>query len=346
MSSDTLDTPDTPDTASSTNATIVEAVNDALHTAMASDDRVMVYGEDVAESGGVFRATEGLETEFGGERVVDTPITEVAIVGSAVGVAMCGYRPVVEIQFSGFVPATFNQLVSMASRVRWRTRGEHSAPMVVRAPYGGGVRALEHHSESLEAVYAHIPGLQVVVPSTPHDTKGLLLSAIAEPDPVVFLEPKRLYRSFREEIPDDEYTIPIGEAAVRSEGEDVTVISWGAMMPHTIEAAENVERERGASIEVIDLRTISPVDRETVVESVKKTGRAAIVHEGPKTGGFAAELIATINEEALMYLEAPVGRITGFDVPIPMLAMEDYYLPNPPRIEAGIERVLDGEGGI
>ncbi|WP_254864704.1 alpha-ketoacid dehydrogenase subunit beta [Halovivax gelatinilyticus] len=327
------------------NATIVESVNDALHTAMAGDENVVVYGEDVAETGGVFRATQGLKDEFGPKRVLDTPITEIAIAGSAVGLAMYGYRPVAEIQFSGFLPPTFNQLVSMASRIRWRTRGEMSAPMVIRAPYGGGVRALEHHSESLEAAYAHIPGLQVVVPSTPADTKGLLLSAIENPDPVLFLEPKRLYRSFREPVPEEEYTIPLGEAAVRTEGEDITVISWGSMMPETMAAAENLEAERDISIEVIDLRTISPLDRETIVESVKKTGKVAVVHEGPKTGGFAAELVATINEDALMYLEAPIERVTGFDVPIPMLGMEDYYLPNPPRIEEGLKAVLDGGAG-
>lgn len=324
--------------------TLVEAVNDALHTAMADDDRVIVYGEDVAESGGVFRATEGLKEEFGGDRVLDTPITEIGIVGTAIGLAMSGYRPVVEIQFSGFLPPTFNQLVSNASRIRWRTRGEHSAPMVVRAPYGGGVRALEHHSESLEAAYAHVPGLKVVTPSTPYDAKGLLRSAIDDPDPVLVLEPKRIYRTFREEVPDEQYTVSIGEAAVRREGTDVTVISWGASTRETIDAAENLTEE-GIDAEVIDLRSISPIDRETIVESIKKTGKAAIVHEGPKTGGFAAELIATINEEALMYLEAPIQRVTGFDVPIPMLAMEDYYLPNPPRIEEGIKRAVAVEGG-
>lgn len=328
------------------NSTLVEAVNDALHTAMADDDRVVVYGEDVAETGGVFRATQGLKDEFESERVLDTPITEVAIAGSAVGLAMYGYHPVAEIQFSGFIPPTFNQLISMASRIRWRTRGEMTAPMVVRAPYGGGVRALEHHGESLEAVYAHIPGLQVVIPSTPHDTKGMLLAAIENPDPVLFLEPKRLYRSFREDVPDEGYTIALGEAAVRTEGEDITVISWGSTMPDTLEAAENIEEERGISIEVIDLRSISPLDKDTILESVKKTGKAAVVHEGPKSGGFAAELIATINEDALMHLEAPVHRVTGFDVPIPMLGMEDYYLPNPPRIEEGIKSALDVVGGI
>lgn len=326
--------------------TLVEAVNDALQTAMADDERVIVYGEDVAETGGVFRATEGLLDEFGSDRVLDTPIAEIAIAGTAVGLSMYGYRPVAEIQFSGFIPPTFNQLVSMASRIRWRTRGEMHAPMVIRAPYGGGVRALEHHSESLESAYAHVPGLQVVIPSTPADTKGLLMSAIDDPDPVLFLEPKRLYRSFRDEVPEGKHTVPIGEAAVRSEGEDITVISWGSTMPHTIEACENLEQERDVSIEVVDLRTISPLDRETVLESVRKTGKAAVVHEGPKSGGFAAELIATINEDALMHLEAPVHRVTGFDVPIPMLGREDYYLPNPPRIEEGIKDALDVNGGV
>jgi pyruvate dehydrogenase E1 component beta subunit len=327
-------------------ATLVEAVNDGLHTAMDDDDRVVVYGEDVGETGGVFRATEGLKEAFGNERVFDTAIAEISIVGSAVGLAMSGYRPVAEIQFSGFIPPTFNQLVSMASRIRWRTRGEHSAPMVVRAPYGGGVRALEHHSESMEAAYAHVPGLQVVIPSTPYDTKGLLQSAIDSPDPVLFLEPKLSYRTFREEVPDEQYTVPLREAAVRQEGEDITVISWGSMMPPTIEAIETLESEEGVNIELIDLRTISPFDRETIVDSIKKTGKAAVVHEGPKTGGFAAELIATINEEALMYLESPVRRITGFDVPIPMLGTEDYYLPTPPRIEEGIKKSLHIEGGV
>jgi pyruvate dehydrogenase E1 component beta subunit len=320
--------------------TLVEAVNDALHTEMSLDDRVMVYGEDVAEQGGVFRATEGLQDEFGEERVLDTPITEIALVGTAIGLAMRGYRPVVEIQFSGFIPPAFNQLVQNASRIRWRTRGEHTAPMVVRAPYGGGVRALEHHCESLEAAYSHIPGLQVVVPSTPHDTKGLLLSAIRDPDPVLVLEPKLLYRATRGPVPEGDYTVPIGEAAVRREGADVTVVSWGAMMQPTLEAAENLAEE-GIDAEVIDLRSISPFDRETLVDSIKKTGRACVVHEAPKSGGFAAEVIASVQEQAIVYLEAPIERVTGFDVPIPMLAREDLYLPNPPRIEEGVKSVVE-----
>ncbi len=319
------------------NATIIEAINDSLTTEMERDDRVMVFGEDVAENGGVFRATEGLKERFGADRVVDTPLSEIAIVGGAVGLALYGLRPVAEIQFSGFLPPAFDQLVTHASRIRWRTRGEWSAPLVVRTPYGAGVRALEHHSESLEGAYGHVPGLKVVVPSTPHDTKGLLNAAMHDPDPVVFLEPKHIYRSVREEIPDDDYEVPIGEAAVRRVGEDVTVISWGAMMEPTLEAVA----ELGVDADVIDLRTISPLDRTSIVDSVKKTGRAVVVHEAARSGGWGGEIIATINDEALMYLEAPIERITGFDVPVPLLSMEDYYLPHPPRIAAGIERVLE-----
>ncbi|MBB6646183.1 alpha-ketoacid dehydrogenase subunit beta [Halobellus ruber] len=318
-------------------ATIVEALNDALHEEMDNDDRTIVFGQDVAESGGVFRVTEDLLETYGEKRVLDTPLSEIAIVGGAIGLATFGYRPVAEIQFSGFLPPAFDQLVTNASRIRWRTRGELTAPMVVRTPYGAGVRALEHHSESLEAAYAHIPGLKLVIPSTPHDAKGLLVSAIRDPDPVLFFEPKHVYRSFREEVPEGSYTEPLGEAAVREEGEDVTVISWGAMMHQTREAVDQLD----VDCEVIDLRSISPLDRETVLESVKKTGRCVIVHEAPKTGGFAGELVATINDEALMYLEAPIERVTGFDVPVPLLSMEDYYIPHPPRIAAAIEDVIE-----
>jgi len=319
-------------------ATIVEALNDALHEEMDNDDRTVVFGEDIAESGGVFRVTENLLETYGEDRVLDTPLSEIAIVGGAIGLATFGYRPVTEIQFSGFLPPAFDQLVTNASRIRWRTRGELTAPMVVRTPYGAGVRALEHHSESLEASYAHVPGLKLVIPSTPHDAKGLLISAIRDPDPVLFFEPKHVYRSFRGEVPEGTYTEPLGEAAVREEGEDVTVISWGAMMHQTQEAVDGLD---GVDCEVVDLRSISPLDRETVVESVRKTGRCVIVHEAPKTGGFAGELIATINDEALMYLEAPIERVTGFDVPVPLLSMEDFYIPHPPRIAAAIEDVVE-----
>ena len=319
--------------------TLVEAINDALHQAMDADDDVLVFGEDVAAQGGVFRATQGLLDEYGEDRVVDSPLTEIGIVGAAVGLAMQGKRPVAEIQFSGFLPPAFNQLVQMAGRVRWRNRGKHSAPMVVRTPYGGGVRALEHHSESLEAAYAHVPGLKLVVPSTPADANGMLLSAIDDPDPVIFFEPKRVYRSFREDVPEAPEPIPLGEAAIRRSGTDITLLGWGSMIHYALEAAENLEAE-GIEAEVIDLRSISPLDRETIVDSIKKTGRAVIVHEAPRSGGFAGELIATINEEALLYLEAPIERVTGFDTPMPMLGKEDYYLPNPPRIEEAVKDVV------
>ncbi|MDS0299453.1 alpha-ketoacid dehydrogenase subunit beta [Halogeometricum sp. S1BR25-6] len=317
--------------------TIVQAVNDALHTEMAADDRTLVFGEDVARSGGVFRATDGLLEAFGEERVRDTPLSEIAIVGAAVGLATHGYRPIVEIQFSGFLPPAFDQLVSNASRIRWRTRGRLTAPMVVRTPYGAGVRALEHHSESLEAAYAHVPGLKVAIPSTPADAKGLLTSAIRDPDPVLFMEPKRVYRSFREEVPDGEHTVPLGEAAVRREGADVTVVSWGAMMHPTLEAVDKL----GVDAEVVDLRSISPLDRETLLASVRKTGRCVVVHEAAKSGGFGAEVAATVAEDALLYLEAPLRRVTGFDVPVPLLSMEDYYPPQPPRIAAAIEETVE-----
>ncbi|WP_049986109.1 alpha-ketoacid dehydrogenase subunit beta [Halobellus rufus] len=317
--------------------TIIDAINMALTEEMERDERVVVFGEDVAETGGVFRATEGLKDKFGGTRVVDTPLSEIAIAGGAVGLAVFGLRPVAEIQFSGFLPPAFDQLVTHASRMRWRTRGEWSAPLVVRTPYGAGIRALEHHSESLEGAYAHIPGLKVVIPSTPYDTKGLLKASIRDPDPVLFMEPKHVYRSVREDVPADDYEVPIGEAAVRREGEDVTVISWGAMMHKTLEAVEKID----VDAEVIDLRTISPMDRETIVESVKKTGRCVVVHEAPKSGGWASEIIATINDEVLMYLEAPIERVTGFDIPVPLLSMEDYYIPHPPRIAEAIERVAE-----
>jgi len=322
------------------NATIIEAINDALHTEMAADDRVVVFGEDVAESGGVFRATDGLKQAFGPERVLDTPLSEIAIVGGAVGLAVYGLRPVAEIQFSGFLPPAFDQLVSHASRMRWRTRGEWSAPLVVRTPYGAGVRALEHHEESLEGAYAHLPGLTVVVPSTPYDTKGLLLSAIRDPDPVLFMEPKHIYRSFRQEIPEEDYTVPIGEAAIRREGEDVSVFTWGAMTRPTMEAVGRLA-EAGIDSEVVDLRSVSPIDREALVTSFEKTGRAVVVHEAPRTGGLAGEITAILQEEALLHQEAPIKRVTGFDVPFPLYALEDYYLPEAARIEDAIKEVVE-----
>ncbi|MGQ3413041.1 alpha-ketoacid dehydrogenase subunit beta [Natrinema sp. LN54] len=324
----------------SENLTLVQAVRDGLHTEMARDDDVIVMGEDVGKNGGVFRATEGLYDEFGEDRVVDTPLAESGIVGTAIGMAAYGMRPVPEIQFMGFIYPAFDQIVSHAARLRTRSRGRYTCPLVVRAPYGGGIRAPEHHSESTEAMFVHQPGLKVVIPSTPYDTKGLLTSAIRSPDPVLFLEPKLIYRAFREEVPDESYEVPLGEAAVRREGSDISVYTWGAMTRPTLEAAENLEDE-GIDAEVVDLRTVSPLDEETIVDSFKKTGRAAVVHEAPKTGGLGAEITATLQEEALLYQEAPVERITGFDTPFPLYALEDYYLPEPARIEDGIRDAVE-----
>ncbi|RDI71914.1 alpha-ketoacid dehydrogenase subunit beta [Halopelagius longus] len=320
--------------------TLVQAVQDALYTEMKQDDDVIVMGEDVGKNGGVFRATEGLFDEFGGDRVIDTPLAESGIVGTAIGMAAMGMKPVPEMQFSGFMYPAFDQLVSHAARIRTRSRGRFTCPMVVRAPYGGGIRAPEHHSESKEAFYAHEAGLKVVVPSTPYDAKGLLIASIRDPDPVVFLEPKLIYRAFRGDVPEDDYEVPIGEAAVRREGEDISVYCYGAMTRPTMEAAENLAEE-GIDAEVVDLRTVDPMDKATLVESFEKTGRAAVVHEAPKTAGIGAEITATLQEEALLYQEAPVERITGYDVPYPLYALEDYYLPSVTRVEEGIRNAVE-----
>jgi pyruvate dehydrogenase E1 component beta subunit len=322
------------------NLTLVQSVRDGLYTEMQKDDEVIVLGEDVGKNGGVFRATEGLYDEFGEDRVIDTPLAESGIIGCSVGMAAYGLKPVPEIQFSGFMYPGFDQIVSHVSRLRTRSRGRFTCPMVIRAPYGGGIRAPEHHSESKEAFYAHEPGLKVVIPSTPYDTKGLLISAIRDPDPVIFLEPKLIYRAFRGDVPEADYEVPIGEAAVRREGEDITVVTWGAMSRPTMEAAETLADD-GIDCEVIDLRTVSPIDRGTLVESFEKTGRAAIVHEAPKKGGLGGEITALLQEEALLYQEAPVKRITGFDVPFPLYALEDYYLPSATRVEEGIRETVE-----
>ncbi len=325
--------------AESENLTLVQAVRDGLHSEMERDDDVLVMGEDVGRNGGVFRATEGLYEEFGDDRVIDTPLAESGIVGTAIGMAAYGMKPVPEIQFLGFIYPAFDQIVSHAARLRTRSRGRYTCQMVVRAPYGGGIRAPEHHSESSEAMFVHQPGLKVVVPSTPYDTKGLLTSAIRDPDPVLFLEPKLIYRAFREEVPNESYEVPLGEAAVRREGSDISVFTWGAMTRPTLEAADELEGE--IDVEVVDLRTLSPLDTDAILESFTKTGRAAVVHEAPKTGGLAGEITATIQEEALLYQEAPVKRITGFDTPFPLYALEDYYLPEPARIVDGIREAME-----
>jgi pyruvate dehydrogenase E1 component beta subunit len=292
------------------NATMAQAINQALAGEMERDGRVVILGEDVGVDGGVFRITDGLVDRFGRERVIDTPLAESAGVGVAIGMAALGLRPIVEIQFMGFIYPAFNQIVSHVARLRNRTRGRFTVPLVIRTPYGAGVRALEHHSESMEALFCHIPGLTVVVPSTPYDAKGLLISAIRGEDPVLFLEPTRLYRAEKQDVPDEAFEVPIGKARVAREGNDLTIIAWGAMVP-VAERAAVLAAESGWNAEVIDLRTLSPMDRETVVRSAKKTGRVLVVHEAPKTCGLGAELAALIGEKALLSLEAPVLRITG-----------------------------------
>lgn len=318
---------------------IVEAVNQALMNEMENDKTVVVYGEDVGLEGGVFRATVGLQEKFGKIRAFDTPLAESAIVGTAVGMAINGLKPVVELQFMGFSYPAFNQIISHVARMRNRSRGRYTLSMVIRAPYGGGIRALEHHSESTEALYAHIPGLKVVIPSTPYDTKGLLIAAIRDPDPVLFLEPKRIYRAFRQEVPEEAYVLPIGKAKIIEEGEDITIVTWGAMVRDVQKAGEMV-KSKGINPEIIDLRTISPIDRDTIIDSVKKTGRIIIVHEAPKTLGVGGEIVALVNEKAFLYLEAPPTRITGFDTIFPLPRGEKHYIPSPERIAKTIEDLV------
>lgn len=313
--------------------TMANAINDALHVALEKDTHVMLMGEDIGRTGGVFRVTDGLQQRYGDERVVDTPVAESGIVGVALGLAVGGMRPVAEMQFMGFSYPAFDQIISHVGRIRNRSRHRFSAPMVVRMPYGGGIGAAEHHSESAEAVYAHTPGVKVVIPSTPYDAKGLLLSAIADPDPVVFCEPIRLYRSVKEEVPEGWYEVPIGEARTERPGEDLTLVTWGAMLTEVREAAARLEEEDGASVEVVDVRSLVPFDADTVVDSVNRTGRVVIVHEAPRTAGFGAEVAATVAERCLYSLEAPVRRVTGWDSVFPLKRSESQYLP-------GVERIL------
>lgn len=315
---------------------MVQAINLALHEEMKRDTSVVVMGEDVAVDGGVFRVTEGLLEKFGGDRVIDTPLAESGIVGTAIGMAVAGLKPVAEIQFEGFSYMTIDQLAAHASRIRYRSRGVYSCPLVVRAPYGGGVKALEHHSEAIASFFILIPGLKVVIPSSPYDAKGLLISSIRDPDPVFFFEHKRIYRAFKEEVPEGEYTVPLGVGRKITEGEDLTLLAWGAMVSVCREAMEQV---RDVSVELLDLRTLSPFDEKIIVDSVKKTGRAVIVHEEPKTLGFGAEIIARINEKAFLSLEAPVKRVTGYDVPVPLPKLEEHYLPDVRKITNAIKEV-------
>jgi pyruvate dehydrogenase E1 component beta subunit len=315
---------------------IVEAVNAAIHDEMAEDEDVVVYGEDVGEDGGVFRATEDLQNDFGEERCFSSPLAESGIAGTAIGMGLYGFRPVVEMQFSGFSYLAFHQIKEHAARFRIRSRGDYNVPMTVRAPYGGGINALEHHQESPESYFAHAEGLHVVIPSTPQDTYSLLRKSIQLDDPVVFLEPKKTYRAFKEEV-DRDKEVELEKSRIVQEGDDVTLIAWGAMVPVAEDAADEID----ASVEIVDPRTIYPTDFETIIESVEKTGRAMVLHEAPKSVGFGAEITTRIQENAILSMEAPVERVTAPDVPYPLYTLEDFYMPNKKRAVKGLKRVLD-----
>jgi pyruvate dehydrogenase E1 component beta subunit len=319
--------------------TMIQAINEAMRQEMERDERVIVLGEDVGKNGGVFRATDGLLEQFGDRRVFDTPLAESGIIGTSIGLAVNGFRPVAEIQFLGFVYQAMDQLAAQAARLRFRSAGRFTCPLVVRSPYGGGVRTPELHSDALEALFTHSPGLKIVMPSNAYDAKGLLISAIRDEDPVLFLEPMKLYRALRMEVPDEPYEIPLGKARVVKEGEDVTIISWGATVPLVAKLAVEM-KSQGIDAEVIDLRCLQPLDIDTIVESVEKTGRVMIVHEAVKTNGFGAEIAALISERALFSLSAPIVRVTGYDTPYPVPSVEDDWLPNAARIFEGVQMLM------
>ena len=321
--------------------TMIEALNSALALEMERDKRVVLLGQDIGKNGGVFRVTEHLQQKFGEERVFDTPLSESGIIGSSVGMAIYGLRPIAEIQFAGFLFICMNQLISQAARIRFRSAGAYTCPLVVRAPYGGGVRTPELHSDSLEGVFLQTPGLKVVIPSNPYDAKGLLASAVADPDPVLFLENIKLYRSFRQETPEEHYAIPLGKAKTVQEGTDVSVFAYGAMVNVALEAAKQAQQEMGTSVEIIDLRTAWPLDELAIVSSVEKTGRAVVVHEAPRAGGIGAEVTAIINEHCLYSLLKPVERVTGYDTPFPVPGVEDYYLPTQAKVMAALRRAME-----
>ncbi len=318
---------------------LVEAVNDALHVELARDDTVMVLGEDVGRAGGVFRATAGLRERFGENRCVDTPLAEAGILGGAVGLCMAGWRPVCEMQYDAFSYPCLDQLITHVGRYHWRSGGRMQFPLVVRMPYGGGVRAPELHDDSPETYYVHTPGVKVAIPSTAADAKGLLAAAIRDPDPVVVLEPKLIYRTERQEVPEGEHVVPLGKARLAREGEDVTLVAYGAMVPACERAAELLEGE--ASAEVLDIRSLKPLDEEALLASAAKTGRVVLVQEAPRTNGFAGELAAILAEKAILDLRGPVLRVTGFDVPYPYWKIEDRYMPSAERIAAAARRLLE-----
>ncbi len=316
--------------------TIVQAVTDALKTEMAKDDRVVVLGEDVGFNGGVFRATDGLQKEFGAGRVIDTPLAEGGIIGTAIGMAMNGLRPVPEIQFLDFIYPAFDQIVSEAAKIRYRSGGQYTVPMVIRSPYGGGIRGGHYHSQSAEAYFAHTAGLKVVIPSNAYDTKGLLAASIADPDPTIFLEPKRLYRAVKGEVPEEHYTVPLGKANIEREGDHVTLFAYGAML-HVAMGAAKEAAEEGIECEVVDIRTLVPFDRDAILDAFKKTGRPVIVHEAPRLCGYGAEIAAFLAEEGVDHLEAPIYRVTGFDTPFPY-TLEHDYMPTVDRILAKVRQ--------
>lgn len=319
--------------------TLIQAINNALDVEMGRNNDVVLLGEDIGLNGGVFRATEGLQAKYGENRVLDTPLSETGIIGTAVGMAVYGLKPVPEIQFSDFIYPAFDQIVSEVAKFRYRSGGQYGCPMVIRTPYGGGIRGGLYHSQSPEAYFAHTPGLYVVIPSTPYDAKGLLAAAIRADDPVVFLEPKKIYRSVKGEVPSDDYIVPLGKARTVREGTDLSIFCYGAMVEVCEKAAAKAEEE-GVSCEIIDLRTLYPVDEESILESVKKTGRALVVYEAPKTGGYGAEISALIAEKAIEYLEAPIRRVGGFDTPFPY-TLEYVYMPHPLRVYNAIREVMD-----
>jgi len=320
--------------------TLVEAVNMAMARALADDENVVVFGEDVGANGGVFRATEGLQKKFGSERVMDTPLAETVITGMAIGMAAQGLRPVLEIQFMGFIYSSVDQVINHAARLRNRTRGRITVPMVLRAPFGGGIHAPEHHSESTEAMFAHMPGLRVVIPSSPARAYGLLLAAIRDPDPVIFLEPKRIYRMMKQEVPDDGEALPLDVCFQLRDGDDVTLVTWGAMIHETMQAADQLA-EQGTSCDIIDVATIKPLDMETILKSVAKTGRCVIVHEAARNCGVGAEIAANLAEHGLLNLFAPVQRVTGYDTIMPYFRLENHYMPSTERIIKAVKKTLE-----
>lgn len=319
--------------------TLIQAITDALDTMLDERPEVLLLGEDIGKNGGVFRATEGLQEKFGEERVMDTPLSEAGFVGAGIGMAVNGFIPIIEIQFLSFIYPAYEQIMTHASRMRMRTRGHFTVPMVIRAPYGAGVRAPEIHCDSPEAIFTHMPGIKVVCPSNPYDAKGLLIAAIEDPDPVIFMEPMRCYRSGREEVPEEKYTIEIGKGNKLLEGDDVSIITWGAMVPIVLNTAKDL-KEQGIHCEVIDLRTLYPIDKDIIADSVQKTGRTVIVHEAHATGGVGNDVLAIINDTSFLYQKAPVERVTGFDTPVPYFGFEDHYLPTEARVKFAIEKVM------